>query len=245
MTRVHHIRLDPAAHAIINGDVRTVLQHKVWQVLVALVDTGPQVVSRQLLIDSLWSGKQATGDKGLNQALWTLRKALGDSAAAPRYIRTVPRQGYQWIGPDLNPNLPAMPIATTEAIEPRAHWRWLTLALSAAMLALTLYRTGALSDSSVAMAATGVQSASGTHAWFDGDDIIVDHFRGCRLVLKSNSNKVLSSPLLSVDGEQLAFRVNENAQCRLMLFEFPTRELRRVGACPGQDDVPDLTMDTI
>lgn len=243
MTRDKHIRLDPEAHAIMNGGTRSVLQHKVWQVLVALVESRPQVVTRQVLIDSLWSGQASTGDKGLNQALWTLRRALGDRAAAPRFIRTIPRQGYQWIGPPLETSPPApiqtIPLTATK----QSHWRWFTLIAVTALLAMALFQPGGFSSSSRALADTGVQSASGTHAYVQGDDIVVDHFRGCRLVLKGSDQKLLSTPLLSADGEQLAFQVTEDNACRLMLFEFPNQSLNDMGSCSGQG--VDLDSDTI
>src|SRR5262249_1043350 len=36
-------------------------------------------------------------DDGLNVAMQKLRGALGDNAEAPRYIETVPRQGYRFV----------------------------------------------------------------------------------------------------------------------------------------------------
>ena len=38
-------------------------------------------------------------DEALSQAIKSLRRALGDDAARPRYIETVPRHGYRFVGP--------------------------------------------------------------------------------------------------------------------------------------------------
>jgi DNA-binding winged helix-turn-helix (wHTH) protein len=37
-------------------------------------------------------------DRGLNKAINRLRDALGDSAEAPRFIETLPKRGYRFIG---------------------------------------------------------------------------------------------------------------------------------------------------
>ena len=69
----------------------TILQH--------LVERPGEVVSRGELQTLLW--KVAFGDfeQGLNTAVNVVRKTLGDSAADPRYIETVPGQGYRFIAP--------------------------------------------------------------------------------------------------------------------------------------------------
>jgi hypothetical protein len=38
-------------------------------------------------------------DHGLNRAINKVREALGDSAETPRFIQTLPRRGYRFIGP--------------------------------------------------------------------------------------------------------------------------------------------------
>jgi DNA-binding winged helix-turn-helix (wHTH) protein len=47
----------------------------------------------------LWS-RSSSGDfeKGPNAAVNHLREYLGDSATDPKYIETVPRRGYRFIG---------------------------------------------------------------------------------------------------------------------------------------------------
>jgi TolB-like protein len=46
----------------------------------------------------VWGGKTFVDfERGLNFCIGQIRSALDDDAAAPRYIRTVPRRGYQFI----------------------------------------------------------------------------------------------------------------------------------------------------
>ena len=70
------------------------------KILQHLVEHPGEVVSRGELKGLLWNGT-AFGDfgQGLNTAVNVVRKTLGDSADQPRYIETVPGQGYRFIAP--------------------------------------------------------------------------------------------------------------------------------------------------
>jgi DNA-binding winged helix-turn-helix (wHTH) protein len=56
------------------------------------------VVTRDELREVLW-GREIFVDfrEGLNTCIKELRTALGDDADQPRFIQTVPRQGYRFI----------------------------------------------------------------------------------------------------------------------------------------------------
>ncbi|MEZ5585257.1 MAG: winged helix-turn-helix domain-containing protein [Candidatus Competibacteraceae bacterium] len=47
--------------------------------------------------DAVWSGV-TVGDAALQVCIGEIRKALGDNAATPRFIQTVHRKGYRFIG---------------------------------------------------------------------------------------------------------------------------------------------------
>ena len=70
------------------------------KVLNYFVERPGEVVSRGELQHLLWNGT-AFGDfeQGLNTAVNVVRKTLSDSADQPRYIETVPGQGYRFIAP--------------------------------------------------------------------------------------------------------------------------------------------------
>ena len=58
-----------------------------------------EVVTREQLICRLWpTGVVVEFDTGLNSAMRKLRVALGDDADTPRYIETLPRKGYRFVG---------------------------------------------------------------------------------------------------------------------------------------------------
>ena len=64
-----------------------------------LADPG-EVVTREAVHHKLWpNGTIVEFDHSINAAIKRLRQALEDSAEAPRYIETLPRLGYRFIGP--------------------------------------------------------------------------------------------------------------------------------------------------
>jgi DNA-binding winged helix-turn-helix (wHTH) protein/Tfp pilus assembly protein PilF len=70
------------------------------KILLHMVEHQGKIVSRKELERLLWEGR-AFGDfeQGLNTAVNVVRKMLGDSADQPRYIETIPGQGYRFIAP--------------------------------------------------------------------------------------------------------------------------------------------------
>jgi DNA-binding winged helix-turn-helix (wHTH) protein len=79
--------------------LRVRLQEQPFQVLAALLERPGEVVGREELIHRLWpDGTVVDFDRGLNAAVTRLRQVLSDSAEAPRYVETVARRGYRFIG---------------------------------------------------------------------------------------------------------------------------------------------------
>jgi DNA-binding winged helix-turn-helix (wHTH) protein/TolB-like protein len=76
------------------------LQAQPTQVLGLLIQRAGQVVSREELQREVWGeGTFVDFDRGLNFCLAQIRAALDDDATAPRFIRTIPKRGYQFIAP--------------------------------------------------------------------------------------------------------------------------------------------------
>lgn len=67
---------------------------KALQVLLVLVAQRGKVVSREALLEWVWSGT-LPGDDVLTQAVTQLRKAFGDERDAPRYLETIAKGGYR------------------------------------------------------------------------------------------------------------------------------------------------------
>jgi DNA-binding winged helix-turn-helix (wHTH) protein len=73
------------------------LQDQPLQILDELLSRPGELVTREQLIARLWPTGVVDFDTGLNSAVRKLRVALQE-AETPRYIETVPRRGYRFIG---------------------------------------------------------------------------------------------------------------------------------------------------
>ena len=84
---------------LLREDKRVKIEELPFQMLLVLLETPGQVVTKKELRDRLWAGKTfGELDSSLHVAVAKLREALGESAAAPRLIETVRRRGYQFVG---------------------------------------------------------------------------------------------------------------------------------------------------
>lgn len=91
---------DAATRELRREGVVVRLQAQPAQVLACLIQSAGQVVSRDELRQAVWGGETFVDfDRGLNFCISQLRSALRDDSAQPTYIRTLPKQGYQFIAP--------------------------------------------------------------------------------------------------------------------------------------------------
>src|SRR5262245_20124150 len=72
------------------------LRRKVLQVLVYLLAHRGRVVSKQELLEQVWSN-QFVGDEALKSCVKALRQALGERGRTPRFVHTVHGQGYRFV----------------------------------------------------------------------------------------------------------------------------------------------------
>jgi cholera toxin transcriptional activator len=79
--------------------IRLRLPDQPFAVLVALLEHPGELVTREELVKRLWpDGTFVDYDHSLNTAVNRLRETLGDSAETPRFIETLPRRGYRFVG---------------------------------------------------------------------------------------------------------------------------------------------------
>src|SRR5262250_1512432 len=75
------------------------LQTQPFHVLAMLLEHPGQVVAREDLQKKLWPGDTFVDfDHSLNTAIKKLRQALNDDKKKPRFIETLPKRGYRFIG---------------------------------------------------------------------------------------------------------------------------------------------------
>ncbi len=77
----------------------TRLQPQPFKVLKALVERAGDVVTRDELRQEVWpSDTFVDFDQSLNFCIRQIRTVLGDDADSPRFVETVPRRGYRFLG---------------------------------------------------------------------------------------------------------------------------------------------------
>jgi DNA-binding winged helix-turn-helix (wHTH) protein/TolB-like protein len=135
---------DTASHELRRAGVIVRLQSQPAQVLSCLIAHAGQAVSREDLCEAVWGAETFVDfERGLNFCIAQIRSALGDDPTTPRYVRTIPKRGYQFIAPVEHIFIaPADQISTSpERTEADSGWRRFPakgLALSCALIVLAI-----------------------------------------------------------------------------------------------------------
>jgi TolB-like protein/DNA-binding winged helix-turn-helix (wHTH) protein/tetratricopeptide (TPR) repeat protein len=96
---------------------RVPLQGQPAQVLALLLDRSGQLVTREELRAAIWNEDTFVEfDTALNVAVNKIRQSLRDSAHAPRFVETIPKQGYRFLA-DVHPVVPS-PAPAAAAVPP-------------------------------------------------------------------------------------------------------------------------------
>ena len=97
--RFGSFEIDEIAGELRKDGVKIRLQEQPFQILQILLEHPGDVITREDLRKRVWpSDTFVDFDHGINNAIKRLREALGDTAETPRYVETLPRRGYRFIG---------------------------------------------------------------------------------------------------------------------------------------------------
>jgi Tol biopolymer transport system component/DNA-binding winged helix-turn-helix (wHTH) protein len=158
--------VDLHTHELWKFGTRIKLVGQPFEILSMLLSRPGELVTREEMRSHLWpSDTFVDFNHGLNTAVNKLRDSLSDSAESPRYIETLPRRGYRFIGqvewlevqrplPALHTSAPTIPIEPPPmpvfAVEPElpleavpAHNAWRRYVIAAGLLCM-LFLTAAL-----------------------------------------------------------------------------------------------------
>ncbi|MEL7187307.1 MAG: winged helix-turn-helix domain-containing protein, partial [Pseudomonadota bacterium] len=86
------------ARQLLRAGEDIVLQPKVFDTLLLLAQNAGRVVAKDELLNEVWAGTIVT-ENAIARVISVLRKALDDKSSPARFIRAVPRVGYQFIAP--------------------------------------------------------------------------------------------------------------------------------------------------
>ncbi|WFU13987.1 winged helix-turn-helix domain-containing tetratricopeptide repeat protein [Bradyrhizobium sp. CB3481] len=89
--------LDLNRRELTRGSAAIAIGPRVFDLLVYLVQARDRVVTRDELLDTVWSGR-IVSESTLTSHINAVRKAIGDSGQEQRLIRTIARKGLRFVG---------------------------------------------------------------------------------------------------------------------------------------------------
>jgi DNA-binding winged helix-turn-helix (wHTH) protein len=99
VVRFNAYEVNLRAGELFRGGRKIPLQIQPFHVLAMLLERPGEVVARDELKKRLWPADTFVDfDHSLNTAIKKLRQALSDDKKKPRYIETLPKRGYRFIG---------------------------------------------------------------------------------------------------------------------------------------------------
>jgi DNA-binding winged helix-turn-helix (wHTH) protein/tetratricopeptide (TPR) repeat protein len=222
--------LNLRAGELIKGGRKIRLQEQPFRILAILLEKPGQVVTREELREQLWPADTFVDfDHSLNTAVKKLRQALNDEAEKPRFVETLPKRGYRYIGPEVEmisgehplPETAAEPASAAPALLTKSPARrWWIVATVAALVAAAgvtgylyyLYRAPLLTEK---------------------DSIVLADFEN------STGDSVFDDAL----KQGLAVQLGQSPYLSILSDEKVRETLKLMGRAPGDRITPDLARD--
>ncbi|MEO7030626.1 MAG: winged helix-turn-helix domain-containing protein [Acidobacteriaceae bacterium] len=96
--RFGEYELDPRRGVLSRKGIELKLQPQPFRVLELLVTRAPNIVTREELGNYIWGdGVHVDLEQSINYCIRQIRQVLNDNAAKPRFLDTLPKQGYRFV----------------------------------------------------------------------------------------------------------------------------------------------------
>jgi DNA-binding winged helix-turn-helix (wHTH) protein len=89
--------LDPERRELRSGSELLAIEPQVFDLLELLIRNRDRVVSRDDLLAGVWGGR-IVSESAISARINAARRAIGDDGAAQRWLRTVARKGFRFVG---------------------------------------------------------------------------------------------------------------------------------------------------
>ncbi len=109
--RFNDFSLEPPLHRLMRGNQQLFLRPKSFETLLYLVRHRDRVVPKNELLEVIWP-ETFVVETVLRQCISEIRTALHDNASRPRYLKTIPKVGHQFIAETREVDSPLEPCAT-------------------------------------------------------------------------------------------------------------------------------------
>lgn len=90
--------IDRSAHRLWLNEREVTVTPKAFAILEHLMLHPDEIITREQLLNAVWGWEIAVGLRVVDTRIAELRKVLGDQLSQPRYVETIPGQGYRFIG---------------------------------------------------------------------------------------------------------------------------------------------------
>lgn len=205
------------------------LAGKPMRVLLELLKSAPQPMNRNALIEDLWDRNFLTGEKGLTQALWSIRVAIEAVDGDPKWIRTVARFGYQWVGPS------AMPVQQMPDLKNPSIRRSVLRGIAACATLLAVGTLGVYLQSSDSNRVQRIVAANGTIALMNHRAVMIADHQGRHVNFLVEPPAVMRAAAFSTDGEKIFLSVSNGNRCQMRVFEFRSQQMESYDTCAHQN----------
>lgn len=98
---IEDLKVEPPTNLLVKNGKQVKLEPKIMSLLCILAENAGEVISKEMLIEKNWKDVFVT-EQVLKVAVSELRKSLDDDAKNPKFIKTIPKKGYQLIA-DVKP----------------------------------------------------------------------------------------------------------------------------------------------
>ena len=215
------------------------VEPKIMQVLVCLAHSPGEVISKDILIDTVWPATSATDDV-LARAISELRKAFDDDPKSPRVIETIRKGGYRLLAP----------VSSIEARARKTRRYGLLVAGLFAVGTVILYwswqRAGETPSPSDTLPLTSFKGVERDPAISPNGNMVAFSWHGpaqdnwdIYVTLRSEETPQRltqsefedSSPAWSPDGDRIAFRRRTDKDCELIVVPAIGGNERRLASC--------------
>ena len=89
--------LDIDRRELRSGGKLVAVEPQIFDLLTFLISNKNRVVNKDDLFSAVWNGRTVS-DSTVNSSINAVRKAVGDSGETQRFIRTIPRKGFRFVG---------------------------------------------------------------------------------------------------------------------------------------------------
>jgi len=212
---------DLETHELWKNGIKVKLGGQPFEILAILLNRAGQMVSREELQKQIWAADTFVDfNHGLNAAVNKLRETLSDSAEQPKYIETLPRRGYRFIGKI--ENAMSAPAAMEQTAEGRPIAPAMIPALPLTSPGLTLgteppFNRGIRRRTKWLLAGAAILAAIMVQSWWvrHGPEFKEGAAKSAEAKTLSHMLTLVpdpaSDPAISPDGKTVAFRRNSYA----------------------------------